>query len=151
MDKNSKLPTKIIDGRNAIDSLIYGESESKIVSSLSDKISMYINSIKTLEDKSVRQFKDSISQIISQSKTEQIKKYGLKGFGVNDRRKVRSLLNKCRSIGLYLAPYGEVENFIPIKVRKENWLSPALGRISKGRIPKSSTAFMTDIDQSVRF
>lgn len=150
LDKNSKLTTEIIDGRNAIDSLIYGDSESKIVSSLCDEISIYINSIKTLEDKSVRQFKDSISRLVSQSKAEQIKKYGLKGFGVNDRRKVGSLLNKCKLIGLYLAPYGEVENFIPIKKRKDNWLSPALERISNGLIPKGSIKFLTNIDRSIR-
>lgn len=150
LDTDNKITNIIIESRNAMDEVFFGESENKIVISLSDQLSSYIDSIKGLENKSVKQFKNSINQIIGRSRTEQIKKNGLKAFNVTDRRRVRSLLNKCNILGLYLAPYGEVENFIPLRQKKVNWLSPALENISNNEIPAISINFLKAIDHSMK-
>ncbi|HET6589193.1 MAG TPA: AAA family ATPase [Candidatus Nitrosocosmicus sp.] len=150
LDMDYKITNIIIESRNAMDEVFFGESENKIVTSLSDQLLSYIDSIKGLENKSVKQFKNSINQIIGQSRTEQIKKNGLKAFNVTDRRRVRSLLNKCKTLGFYMAPYGEVENFIPLRQKKANWLSPALESISNNEIPAISINFLKAIDHSMK-
>jgi AAA15 family ATPase/GTPase len=90
--------------------------------------------------------KGAIKRIHSESnKWSEIKKIGLTALEGDIKIAAENIIATSLNHGLYIVPVGELEGWIPLRVRKNRWVLPALNEIHSGNCPAPLKDFIGQV------
>jgi len=83
---------------------------------------------------------------LSISKWEKVKKEGISGLPADVQNDAENLIEKCKSISLFIVPVGELESWIELNtVQKNKWIIKALEEINNNRCPDNLKNFINTV------
>ena len=136
----------LLELRNNIAKIIEGKSEEKILSNLKNEISEFLQQLE-VNGHQMQGARSALRRIYSGlSKWSEVKKIGLDAFDNTIREEVEDIIEKCKSVNLFIVPVGELESWINVGTRKKKkWIVLALDKLFRDECPSNLSDFIRDI------
>lgn len=94
--------------------------------------------------------KGALNRIRSEStKWADLKKNGVKALTSPHREKIEEIISKCKELGLFIVPVGELEGWMSLGVRKNRWVLPALEKINNNECPSNLKDFVGSLNDAI--
>lgn len=147
----SPCPEDITQDRDIIAADIEGRSDHEILGALSDGLREFLEQLNNGEHvlsgaRSALRRLDSGS-----SKWSPVKQRGLDALDTPIRERAYRLLERLRTIGVFVVPVGELESWADVGTRKKkNWIVLALQELSANGAPKPIAEFIEQVIRCAR-
>lgn len=141
--------TEILELREKLATHVESKSEDELLKDLKASVIELLSQLEQNEH-SLSGAKGALNRIRSDStKWSEMKKFGVFSLEEPFRSNAKTIIEKCKSLGLFIVPVGELEGWIDLQVRKNKWALPALEKISANECPKNLADFVEQLICSV--
>lgn len=146
MSMTGNITEEIINLRNKIASTVIGKSDNEALEELTNEIKTLLVQLEKKEH-SLDGAKGALNRIRKGiTSWSEIKSKGITGFDDNVRDEVKYLLDKLKSIGVFIVPVGELEGWMEVGTTQKNkWIVPALEKIHKKEASPVLVSFVKEI------
>lgn len=129
--------------RDSLASVVQGKGDAEICVDLVHDIQDLARECSDGEVKDLAKLRKSLERLSKKSaKWSGVKKDGANFFKDQDRIDCHHLLNILDSIGIFVVPVGELESWMPLPIKKQNWVPEALKLIADDQCPENLKNFM---------
>lgn len=140
----TRKPTSkaLLDKRKNIDTSVKNQGDEEILDSIKASISEFLEQLEKSEH-TLDGAKGAINRIRkSATKWAVQKDKGIKGFEDELQPLVNRFIGSLKTKKLFVVPVGELEKWIPLEVKKNKWVIPALEKIYAGHTPDNLKEFV---------
>ncbi len=140
------ISEEIINLRNKIAATVIGKSDTEALEDLTNEIKTLLVQLEK-KDHSLDGAKGALNRIRKGiTSWSEIKSKGITGFDENIKDEVKYLLDKLKSIGVFIVPVGELEGWMEVGTTQKNkWIVPALVKIHKKEASHELVSFVKEI------
>lgn len=141
--------TDMLSLRNDLGAYVESVSETEILKSLEISVSEFLEQLGKNEH-SLSGAKGALNRMRSEStKWSNLKKNGLGALASPYKEKAEEIISKCKELGLFIVPVGELEGWMPLGVRKNRWALPALEKINNNECPSNLKDFVGSLNEAI--
>lgn len=130
--------------RDSLASVVEGKRDAELYVDLVQDIQDLAIECSNGEVKDLGKLRKSLERLSKKSANwSGVKKNGATFFKDQDRIDCLRLLNILDSIGIFVVPVGELESWMPLAIRKQNWVPEALKLIADDQCPENLKDFIS--------
>ncbi|MCF6182670.1 hypothetical protein [Lutibacter sp.] len=140
-----KVSKALLKTRAAIDKSVKNQNDTSILNSIKSNVEEFLEQLNNSEH-TLDGAKGALNRIRKEAtKWATQKEKGVSGFDTEYQKKVNRFIGTLKSKKLFIVPVGELEKWIPLGVKKNKWVIPALNKIYEGKTPDNLKHFIKSI------
>jgi predicted ATP-dependent endonuclease of OLD family len=142
---SQKVSKALLKTRSAIDKSVKNQNDTSILNSIKSNVEEFLEQLNNSEH-TLDGAKGALNRIRKEATKWAVQKEkGVGGFDIENQKKVNRFLGTLKSKKLFIVPVGELEKWIPLGIKKNKWVVPALNEIYKGKTPDNLKGFIKSI------
>lgn len=140
-----RISKALLKKRKEIDTSVTNQNDDEILDSVKNDISEFLDQLNNQEH-NLDGAKGALNRIRkAATKWAVQKEKGIEGFEEDFQVIVNRFVGSLKSKKLFIVPVGELEKWIPLDVKKNKWIIPALEEIFAGNTPENLKTFIRTI------
>ena len=139
---------EILESRNKIANHLNKQDDNVLRNNLKTELKELLDQLNNNKHSELSYLKSALERIKDNtSKWKGIKQNGINSLPKDLQEVTKNLLSSLKNIGLFVVPVGELEQWIPLDVKKQKWAVQALEKLESEETPQSVKSFITEVKQ----
>jgi len=135
----------LLETRKKIDTSVKSQDDDEILDAIERSVNEFLEQLKKKEHE-LDGARGALNRIRkSATKWAVQKDKGIKGFEEDLQGVVNRFIGSLKTKKLFIVPVGELEKWIPLEVKKNKWIIPALEEVYSGKTPNELKEFVKSI------